>query len=164
MREANLDILSNQVYIPSCQLGYMPSKQKTTNSLIRVSARNHAGMILMTALAEHAKGGVYISLSDIARANNLSQGFLEEMAFALKAQGLIQGRKGPGGGYRLAKPASKISAEQILTALEGPIAPVACSGCPSAHGSCASKSLWDFLRSDVSASLKRTSLQQMLIK
>lgn len=133
------------------------------NSLFRVSARNHAGLILMTVIAEAQSSGDFVSLKDVARRMSLSQGFLEEIAMALKKSGLIKGRKGPGGGYRLAKPASKITAEQILTALEGPIALVECNGskCPvSSH--CSSKSLWNFLQKDVLTSLKKTTLAKLV--
>ena len=133
------------------------------NSLFRVSARNHAGMIMMTMLAS-AKGE-FLSLQEIADCMHLSQGFLEEIAMSLKKAGLISGRKGPGGGYQLAKPAAKITAEQILVALEGPVMFVDCASghCPVASA-CSSKSLWSFLQKDVIASLKKTNLAQIVIK
>ncbi|MDD5726772.1 MAG: Rrf2 family transcriptional regulator [Patescibacteria group bacterium] len=133
------------------------------NSLFRVSARNHAGMIMMTMLAS-AKGE-FLSLQEIADCMHLSQGFLEEIAMSLKKAGLISGRKGPGGGYQLAKPAAKITAEQILVALEGPVMFVDCGSghCPVASA-CSSKSLWSFLQKDVIASLKKTNLAQIVIK
>jgi len=143
------------------------------NSLFRVSARNHAGMIMMTmlasaksqSLASDVTRGEFLSLQEIADCMHLSQGFLEEIAMTLKKAGLISGRKGPGGGYRLAKPAAKITAEQILVALEGPVMFVDCGSghCPVASA-CSSKSLWGFLQKDVVASLKKTNLAQIIIK
>lgn len=143
------------------------------NSLFRVSARNHAGMIMMTMLAS-AKSrslasamtkGEFLSLQEIADCMHLSQGFLEEIAMSLKKAGLISGRKGPGGGYRLAKPAAKITAEQILVALEGPVMFVDCGSghCPVASA-CSSKSLWGFLQKDVVKSLRQTTLADVLKK
>lgn len=143
------------------------------NSLFRVSSRNHAGMIMMTMLAS-AKSrslasamtkGEFLSLREIADCMHLSQGFLEEIAMALKKAGLISGRKGPGGGYRLAKPAAKITAEQILVALEGPVMFVDCASghCPVASA-CSSKSLWGFLQKDVVKSLHQTTLADILKK
>jgi len=143
------------------------------NSLLRVSARNHAGLILMTQIASYTvhrtpykyavRSTRYVSLSQVAKEMGLSQGFLEEIAMALKKAGLIRGRKGPGGGYQLAKPAKQITAEQILTALEGPLALVkCCKGKCAMAGKCSSKSLWNFLQQDVTASLKRTTLAQLV--
>lgn len=133
------------------------------NSLFRVSARNHAGMILISRIAEAKSPDDFISLNAIADDMKLSQGFLEEIATSLKKAGLIKGRKGPGGGYRLAKPASKITAEQILIALEGPVVLVPCHGkvCGVAKY-CKSKSLWSFLQKDVLQSLKQTTLSNIV--
>ena len=113
----------------------------------------------MTTLAS-AKGG-FLSLQGIADSMHLSQGFLEEIAMKLKRDGLIKGRKGPKGGYSLAKPASKITAQEILVALEGPIGLPGCSGyCPVSSG-CSSKSLWGFLYKDLDKSLKSTKLSDL---
>ena len=133
------------------------------NSLFRVSARNHAGLILMTQIAESQSPVSFVSLKEVAECMGLSQGFLEEIAMALKKAELIKGRKGPGGGYRLARPATKITAEQILVALEGPIVLVDCHGsqCPVA-AACASKSLWGFLQKDVLKSLRQTTLAKII--
>ncbi|HPN14660.1 MAG TPA: Rrf2 family transcriptional regulator [bacterium] len=140
------------------------------NSLFRVSARNHAGMILMTQIAALGTGPVkslpgvdYVSLKEVSERMGLSQGFLEEIATLLKKAGLIKARKGPGGGYRLSRPANKITAEQILVALEGPINLVECHGgaCPVAE-LCSSKALWNFLQQDILKSLKKTTLDKML--
>ncbi|MDD5437550.1 MAG: Rrf2 family transcriptional regulator [Patescibacteria group bacterium] len=133
------------------------------NSLFRVSARNHAGMILMSKIAEAKGPDEFVSLNAIADEMKLSQGFLEEIATSLKKAGLIRGRKGPGGGYKLAKPASKITAEQILIALEGPVLLVPCGtkGCHVAKN-CSAKSLWGFLQKDVLESLKQTTLSSIV--
>ncbi|MBD3281963.1 Rrf2 family transcriptional regulator [Candidatus Uhrbacteria bacterium] len=143
------------------------------NSLFRVSAKNHAGMILMTILAEGSDHRIsnieyrtskdrYVSLKDVAEEMGLSVKFLEEIAAALKRARLIEGRKGPGGGYRLAKSAEDISAYDIVVALEGSISPMSCdkSICPFAE-KCTSKSLWVFLHKDLIKSLKKTSLKQI---
>lgn len=141
------------------------------NSLFRVSARNHAGLILMAELARPAShvprpasGEVaFVSLKDVAERMGLSQGFLEEIATDLKKSKLIEGRKGPGGGYRLAKPANKITAEEILSALEGPVQMISCTcgPCPKEKG-CSSKSLWSFLHRDIAKSLKSTTLAEIV--
>jgi len=132
------------------------------NTLFKVSAKNHAGMILISILAEEGLSEDYVSLKDIADKMHLSKKFLEEIAAALKKAGLVSGRKGPGGGYKLAKDPKDISAYEILTALEGQFVTVSCEGglCPVAEH-CASKKLWGFLFRDLIESLKKTSLHQI---
>ncbi len=128
------------------------------NSLFRVSERNHFGLIFMTQLASLGEGS-YLSVKEAAADMGMSQGYLEEVAGALKAKGLIEGRQGPGGGYRLAKAAEEISAKDVVEALEGPVALVACmdGGCP-VEGKCGSKKLWGFLQKNVLETLNTTSI------
>jgi Rrf2 family protein len=135
------------------------------NSLLRVSSKNHLGLIVMASLAKAAPEGRFVTLQEIADRMSLSQGYLEEIAAALKHAGLMEGKKGTGGGYRLSKPADRISVEEILVALEGPLAMVDCQAtgkaCP-VESACSTKQLWYFLQQDVLATLKATTLQQVI--
>lgn len=134
------------------------------NSLLRVSGRNHAGLILMADLANHWKEEEYVTLQAVADRMGISQGYLEEIALSLKQAELIEGRKGPGGGYRLKEKPSRISIERILVALEGPLAMVECQDsdktCP-VERLCSTKNLWNFLQKDVIAALKKTMLSDI---
>jgi Rrf2 family iron-sulfur cluster assembly transcriptional regulator len=143
------------------------------NSLFKVSAKNHSGMILMSILAEQelrtsnnvqrtTSDDVYVSLKDVAKDMGLSVKFLEEIAAALKKAKLVEGRKGPGGGYKLERSSKEISVYEILVALEGPISAMSCDGafCPVAE-KCSSKALWGFLHKDLIKSLKKTTLKQI---
>lgn len=127
----------------------------------RIPARLHLGFILMTELA---KALDYLTLREIAERMHVSDGYLEEIAAALKSAKLIEGRTGPKGGYRLAKDPKKISALEIVSAIEGPMELVECHGggkCPVEH-LCSSKRLWDFLQKDVRASLKKRTLGEFI--
>lgn len=133
------------------------------NSLFRVSERNHFGLILMTQLAKLSEGS-FLSLKEAAEDMSMPLGYLEEIAGLLKTAGLVQGRQGPKGGYRLAKPAQDITAKEIVEALEGPVALVACNdgGCPVA-GKCHSKKLWSFLQKNVVQTLNETRLSEITL-
>lgn len=131
------------------------------SNLFQVSARDHSALILMTVLAEtHGEG--FISLQDVATRMKLSQGYLEEIAAALKKAGLISGRQGPGGGYRLAKRPGAISLEQILTAINGPVELVGCQSgrttCPVAS-KCSSKNVWKIVQQNLQKTLRETTLE-----
>jgi Rrf2 family protein len=111
--------------------------------MFQISERDHVGLILMTELAHQAEE--FTSLKDIAERMKLSLGYLEEIAMTLKRANLIEGKTGPGGGYRLMKKPDEITAEKILSALAGPLMLVACQKgegtCP-AEGHCSSRSFW----------------------
>lgn len=131
------------------------------NSLFHISERTHSGLILMTCLTEHHANKQPMTLKEIAARMKLSSGYLEEVAAALRAAGLISGRTGPRGGYTLTRAPKSITTEDVITALEGPIALVGCQTdgetCPLAGG-CSSERLWGALQSKIVASLRETTL------
>ena len=135
------------------------------SGLFRVSARDHSGLILMTSLAERFADDSYISLQDVAGEMQLSQGYLEEVAASLKKAGLILGKQGPTGGYRLAKAPTDVTLEDILTALEGPVTLVDCQSssvpCP-VEGKCTSKHAWHRLQTRIREALHDMTLDSLL--
>jgi Rrf2 family protein len=135
------------------------------SNLFRVTARDHSALILMTALAERYGEGGYVSLQDVASDMGLSQGYLEEIATSLKRAKLIRGKQGPNGGYCLASAPERISVEDVLTAVEGPIELVACQSrggtCPIAS-KCLSKSVWSRIQNTIRESLQGITLKDVL--
>jgi Rrf2 family protein len=131
------------------------------SNLFRVTARDHGALILMTALAERYGEGGYVSLQGVADEMGLSQGYLEEIAISLKRAKLIKGKQGPKGGYCLASLPQKISVEDVLTAVEGPIELVACqskgSVCPIAS-KCLSKTVWSRIQNVIRETLQGIAL------
>ncbi len=134
-------------------------------SLFRVPMRVHNGLILMTYLATNYTANLPISLEEIAEHEKISQGFLEEHATALKQAGLIEGRRGPGGGYVLTQSPDRISVSAIIDALEGPVALVDCLTsdieCPSEHG-CSNRKIWKLVQDRITDTLKHISLQELI--
>ena len=81
----------------------------------------------LRALIEIGRGGLQpVPLKDVSDRQGLSQHYLEQIASNLRRAGFIKSVRGAHGGYRLARPADQISAYDVVTALEGSIAPVEC--------------------------------------
>jgi Rrf2 family protein len=133
------------------------------SGLFHVSARDHGGLLLMTELACIYEKQTYVSLEEIATSMKLSHAYLEEVAASLKRASLIEGKQGPNGGYRLSRPPAQISVEDILTALEGPLALVDCQSgsCPVEHA-CSSKSMWSLLQKKIRTSLRELTLEHAI--
>jgi Rrf2 family protein len=78
-----------------------------------------------------------VSLSSVADRTDISHGYLEQLAPALRAARLVKSVAGRHGGYRLAEPASKITIRQIIEASIGPVCLVDCvddpESCPKAE-------------------------------
>lgn len=66
-------------------------------------------------------------VADIAVANTIPKKFLDAILGELRTAGFVHSKKGRGGGYVLAKSASDIRVGEIVRALDGPLAPIACA-------------------------------------
>jgi Rrf2 family protein len=65
-------------------------------------------------------------VADLSKLEQIPKKFLEQILLVLKHRGLLQSRKGKGGGYMLGRPASQISMGEIIRALDGPLALIPC--------------------------------------
>ncbi len=101
----------------------------------------------LRALIEIGKrhSSLAVKRKDIALAQNISHGYLENILIALKNAGIINTSRGAHGGFILARSASTITILEIVNALEGSIAPVDCiekpETCTRIHG-CAAQQIW----------------------
>ena len=80
----------------------------------------------MIYLAEHA-GHTPVGIQEIADSQQIPKKFLDAILLELRNVGLLQSRKGKGGGYALARPADDIPIGAIIRALDGPLAPIRCA-------------------------------------
>jgi len=65
--------------------------------------------------------------AEMSIANNIPKKFLDSILSELRNAGIVQARKGKGGGYRLARPAEEIKVGDIVRVLDGPLAPISCA-------------------------------------
>src|SRR5918997_4263558 len=77
-------------------------------------------------LADHQQGEP-MRIADLARAEQIPPKFLEFILLGLKNNGILQSRKGKGGGYYLARDPRDIYLGQIVRMFDGPLAPVPCA-------------------------------------
>jgi Rrf2 family protein len=83
------------------------------------------GLRAMLALADEA-GGRPVQASELAEKQRLPRKFLEAILLDLTRHGLLQSKKGRGGGYALGRKPGDITIGQIIRVLEGPLALVPC--------------------------------------
>lgn len=84
------------------------------------------GLKAMVHLARLAPGTT-VQSAEIAAAENISKKFLDAILLDLRNAGFVRSKKGPGGGYTLARDASEIVVGGVVRALDGPLAPIACA-------------------------------------
>jgi Rrf2 family protein len=79
---------------------------------------------LMVLSKEYGQGPVLIS--DVAQREGIPRKFLEIILLELRNNGVLQSKKGKGGGYFLAKAPAQVSVGHVIRVLDGPLAPLPC--------------------------------------
>lgn len=90
---------------------------------MKISTKGRYGLTIMMALAKKYGEGP-VSLKSIAKENNLSEHYLEQLIAPLRNATLVKSVRGAYGGYMLTKAPEEITAGDIIRVLEGPISPV----------------------------------------
>ena len=93
---------------------------------MRISTRGRYALRMMLDIAKNGTSTSPVSLSAVSERTEISHGYLEQLAPALRAARLVKSVAGRHGGYRLAAPASEISIRQIIEASIGPVCVVDC--------------------------------------
>ena len=106
-----------------------------------------------------------VQLKEVARAQSISEKYLEQLVAALKRARLVRSALGARGGYVVSKPLAQISVLHIVEAVEGSVAPVDCvdepSGCDrSSH--CVTHKLWDDVKHAVVRVLENATLKDLV--
>ena len=94
--------------------------------MIRISTRGRYALRAMVDLAQYGDGHA-VPRHEIADRQEISADYVTQLFRHLQSAGLVEGVKGPGGGYRLARDAARISVADVLHVAEGPIAVVHCA-------------------------------------
>lgn len=84
---------------------------------MRLSTKGRYAVTAMMDLAIHEPNGP-VTLANISHCQSISLSYLEQLFSKLRRENLVRGVRGPGGGYRLAKPADEISIAQIIAAVD----------------------------------------------
>ena len=135
---------------------------------MKFSAQEEYGLRCMVAMARHDRDRA-LNIPDLARAEKITPAYVGKLMRILRRGKLVESLHGPTGGYRLARPASRISTGEILSVLGGRLyEPGLCRKYPGdtpfcIHNSgCAIRSLWAGLDLIVGEVLSHTSLADLV--
>ena len=139
---------------------------------MRLSTRGRYAVMAMVELAARQddactdpQSGRPVSLADIAQAQLLSLAYLEQLFGHLRRAGLVASARGPGGGYRLSRPAQAIAVAEIVEAVDEPIRATRCDeGAPGcvAGQRCLTHDLWSELGEQIRLFLTHVSLADVV--
>ncbi len=106
-----------------------------------------------------------VQVKDISKRQSIPERFLEQVMASLKKAGLVEGVRGPQGGYVLAKSPSEITLADVVQALEGPIVLMECipeqnQRCDKVS-LCVIRDLWCNVQDAISSALKSVTLEDL---
>jgi len=131
---------------------------------MKISTKIRYGARAMLELACHYGEGP-IELKEIAKRENISIKYLEQVINPLRSGGLVKGIRGSKGGYSLAKPPSEICLFDIVETLEGPLYLVDCikdSKRCRRSSSCVTRDIWSEVSEALHRVLKSITLDEMV--
>src|SRR5271170_5042776 len=115
---------------------------------MQLSTKGRYAVMAMTDLAGRGEGRA-VTLAAIAANQQISRPYLEQLFARLRREGLVQSVRGPGGGYRLARPAAETSIADVVVAVDEPLKATRCAGHDAAAGClkggarCLTHDLWE---------------------
>jgi Rrf2 family protein len=136
-----------------------------------ISKRTQYGLKAVLALGRrYGEGPVLIAT--LAAEETIPLKFLEGILLELKGRGVLESKKGKGGGYQLGRPPSSITIGSIIRLLEGPLAPLpcaserafkACEDCEDVE-LCGTRMIMRQVRDAIAAVLDKTTLADLMVQ
>ena len=132
---------------------------------MKISTKGRYALRMMIDIAENQDKG-YVALKDIAARQEISKKYLEQIALYLSQCGMLKAVRGYQGGYMLAHDTRDYTVAQILSAVEGSLAPVSClespvNTCPRREG-CKTLPMWMSLNRRIQEYLNSVTLADVV--
>lgn len=134
---------------------------------MKLSTKGRYATVAMVDLALCALSGTgQVPLAEIARRQDVSLAYLEQLFVKLRRAGLVASVRGPGGGYRLAKSADQIRISDILESVEETVSALemgagASGGVSGSRAQSMANRLWEGLSAHVYVFLHQMTLAEV---
>jgi Rrf2 family iron-sulfur cluster assembly transcriptional regulator len=132
---------------------------------MQLSTKGRYAVMAMTDLAGRGAERA-VPVAEIAARQQLSQAYLEQLFARLKRRGLVTASRGPGGGYRLARPADKTTVAEVVIAVDEPLRAIRCgggkAGCMKDGARCLTHDLWEETGRQIRTYLDSVSLADVV--
>ena len=134
---------------------------------MRLTSKGRYAVMAMADLALHGGDERAVPLQEVARRQEISLSYLEQLFARMRRAGLVSGVRGPGGGYRLARSSNVITVAEIIAAVNEPIKATRCEegsmkSCIGRSGRCIAHGLWAEMGERIQGFLASVSLADVL--
>ena len=130
---------------------------------MKLSTRTRYGVRALVDLALHS-GQTPVQLKDIAEREDISEKYLEHIMSLLKGAGFVRSIRGAKGGYLLGKEAKDVSLYEVVTVLEGSLAPAECVSDAQVcerSGSCVTRDVWAEIQDVINGVLESITIEEL---
>ncbi|MAQ82451.1 Rrf2 family transcriptional regulator [Psychromarinibacter halotolerans] len=133
---------------------------------MKLSTKGRYAMVALADLALQPAESLS-SLGELSKRQNISLPYLEQLFVKLRRAGLVESVRGPGGGYRLARPPAEIRVSEVLGAVDETVSAMH-TGAGASGGSSGSRAqsltnrLWEGLSAHVYVFLHQTRLSDVI--
>ena len=130
---------------------------------MRLTTKGRFAVTAMIDLALNADKGP-VTLAGISERQKISLSYLEQLFGKLRRDQLVNSVRGPGGGYRLAKPGDQITVTDIVRAVDESLDATQCGGHENcrAESRCMTHDLWTTLNAKMYEYLSSVTLSQLV--
>ncbi|MCA3358928.1 MAG: SUF system Fe-S cluster assembly regulator [Roseomonas sp.] len=132
--------------------------------MLRLSKLTDYAVVVLTRLDDAADGGV-LTAPGLAGATGLAEPTVAKVLKILAHAGLVEGRRGALGGYRLTRPLAAMPLIEVITAMDGPIALTACVdnsfGVCESESACPVRGRWDPVNEAIRRALTGISIADL---
>lgn len=133
---------------------------------MKLSTKGRYAMVALADLAL-ARADEMVSLAEIAKRQDISLPYLEQLFVKLRRAGLVEAVRGPGGGYRLARSSDAIRISEVMEAVEETVDAMhtgagASGGVSGSRAQSLTNRLWEGLSANVYVFLHSTRLSDVI--
>lgn len=130
---------------------------------MKLTTRGRYAVTAMLDLALHEGGGP-VALGDVSKRQDISLSYLEQLFAKLRRGGLVISTRGPGGGYRLSRPAADVTISQVIDAVDENVEYTRCGGRRNCQREerCLTHDLWESLSEHVRGFLDGVTLDDLM--
>lgn len=133
---------------------------------MKLSTKGRYAMVALTDIALQPDDKL-VTLGDVSKRQDISLPYLEQLFVKLRRAGLVESVRGPGGGYKLAKPTSEIRVVDVLSAVDETVDAMhkgagASGGLSGSRAQSLTNRLWEGLSAHVYVFLHQTRLSDVI--
>ncbi len=134
---------------------------------MKISTRVRYGLKALVYISEKSREDKFVRIKQIADDQNISVQYLEQILFKLKNENIIEGKRGPNGGYRLAKNPEEITLHELYKILDEEEKVIDCNESKENKANCNGQScgttcIWNKLDNAMTKILEETTLNDFI--